>query len=307
VRLFSEIKKVFSKELRLATLFQASTIEQLAGVISKENWTAPWSSLVAIQPKGSHPPFFCVHAHGGEVLGFRQLATYLGSEQPFYGLQAAETEDSGGSQRGIERRASRYLQEIRSLQPEGPYFIGGHCYGATVAFEMAHQLLAQNQKVAVLALIDAYAPGYPRLRPWLERNVRLRIRYHFKNLQKLSTKEKLIYFKEKVGILKSRTQRQIRQLSGSVKQRLGKTGPGRIALSIRRYEAGVYPGKIILFSPSVHPEYICPDPDMGWERLSGGGLEIHQIPGEFASIIREPAVRILSDELKTCLAKAQGG
>jgi len=67
VRLFSEIRKVFDKELRLATLFHAPTIEQLAGVISQENWTTPWSSLVAIQPRGSHPPFFCVHAHGGEV------------------------------------------------------------------------------------------------------------------------------------------------------------------------------------------------------------------------------------------------
>ncbi len=214
VRLFSEIRKVFDKELRLATLFHAPNIEQLADVISQENWTMPWSSLVAIQPGGSRPPFFCVHAHGGEVLGFRQLATYLGTEQPFYGLQAPETEDGGGSQRGIADRAARYLQEIRSLQPEGPYFIGGHCYGAKIAFEMAHLLLAQNQQVALLALIDAYAPGYPRSLPWLERRVKLRILYHFKNLRKLSTKEKLTYFKEKAGILKTRTQQQIRRLWG---------------------------------------------------------------------------------------------
>jgi thioesterase domain-containing protein/acyl carrier protein len=305
VRLFSEIRKVFDKELRLATLFHAPTIEQLANVISQENWTMPWSSLVAIQPRGFHPPFFCVHAHGGEVLGFRQLATYLGTDQPFYGLQVPETEDGGASQRGISDRAARYLQEIRSLQPEGPYFIGGHCYGARIAIEMARQLLAQNQEVALLALIDAYAPGYPRLRPWLERNVKLRIQYHFKNLEKLSSKEKLVYFKEKAGILKPRTQQQIRLLWGGVERLLGETQPRGEALSMPPHETKVYPGKITLFSPSLHPEGVCPDPDMGWDRLAGGGLEIHQIPGEFAFIIKEPAVRMLSEELKKCLSKAQ--
>ena len=67
---------------------------------------------------------------------------------------------------------------------------------------MVHLLLAQNQEVALLALIDAYAPGYPRFLPWLERSVKLRILYHFKNLRKLSTKEKLTYFKERAVMLK---------------------------------------------------------------------------------------------------------
>ena len=94
---------------------------------------------------------------------------------------------------------------------------------------------------------------------------------------------------------------------GGVNRLRGKTKPGGDVPSIPRYEARVYPGKITLFSPSVHPEGVYPDPDMGWERLSGGGLEIHQISGEFGFIIKEPAVQILSEELKKCLSMAQGG
>ena len=92
VRLFVQIDKAFGQKLPLATLFQAPTVEQLANVLRQEEWSLSWSALVAIQPRGSQPPFFCVHAHGGEVLIFKDLAKHLGPDQPFYGLQALRAE-----------------------------------------------------------------------------------------------------------------------------------------------------------------------------------------------------------------------
>jgi amino acid adenylation domain-containing protein len=305
VRLFSEIKKVFNKELRLATLFQAPTIEQLAKVISQEKWTTPWSSLVAIQPKGSNPPFFCVHAHRGEVLGFWQLAKHLGLEQPFYGLQALVVDGNRRLHRSVEDMAAHYLEEIRSLQPEGPYFMGGLCFGAKVAFEMAHQLHAQKQKVALLAVIDAYAPGYPRLRPWLERQIVLRFKFHLRNLKKLASRERLLYLLQKAGILKTRIQQGVHGSSLAV---------GRFLLGVKsddpfprsqRYVPRAYAGKIIVFSPTQPPEACYLDQDMGWGRLAREGLEIHEIPGEFGSIIKEPSVQVLAEELKKCFSKAE--
>ncbi|NEO89615.1 MAG: acyltransferase domain-containing protein, partial [Moorea sp. SIO3G5] len=88
VRLFAEIEKVFHKKLPLASLLMAPTVAQLVNQLRQDQGSAPWSSVVPIQPNGSKPPLFCIHGAGGNVLSFRDLARYLGSEQPFYGLQS---------------------------------------------------------------------------------------------------------------------------------------------------------------------------------------------------------------------------
>ncbi|HEY8204732.1 MAG TPA: amino acid adenylation domain-containing protein [Pyrinomonadaceae bacterium] len=88
VHLFALIEKAFGRNLPLATLFQAPTVKQLARVLRDEGWPAPWSSLVVIQSGGTRRPFFCVHAVGGNVLEYHDLARNLGPDQPFYGFQA---------------------------------------------------------------------------------------------------------------------------------------------------------------------------------------------------------------------------
>ena len=87
-RIFSEIKTMLGNDLPLATLFQTPTIEKLAVVLQERGWKTSLSPLVAIQPRGSRPPFFGVHAGYGEVMFYSELARCLGKDQPFYGLQA---------------------------------------------------------------------------------------------------------------------------------------------------------------------------------------------------------------------------
>jgi thioesterase domain-containing protein len=82
--------------------------------------------------------------------------------------------------------AAHYLRETKTVQPKGPYLIGGHCFGGKVAFEMAFQLRAQGEQVAMLAVIDAFAPGYPPLLPWIERGIKQRFAFHWSNLKSLS-------------------------------------------------------------------------------------------------------------------------
>src|SRR6266851_10438106 len=98
------------------------------------------SSLVPIQTGGSKPPFFCVHGGGGNVLIYRELARHLGADYPFYGLQARGLDGSNDYLTTTETMAESSLREIRELQPEGPYYLGGFCMGGQVAFEMARRL-----------------------------------------------------------------------------------------------------------------------------------------------------------------------
>ena len=154
VQLFAQIDKVFGVKLPLATLFDAPTIEELARVLRQEEAPAGWSPLVPIQTSGSRPPFFCIHGAGGNVLIYRELAERLGPDQPFYGLQAVGLDASRPPLTRIEDMATAYAKEIRRKQPHGPYFLGGYCMGGTVAYEIAQQLQAQGERVALLALFD---------------------------------------------------------------------------------------------------------------------------------------------------------
>src|SRR6202035_6054305 len=154
VHLFAEIEKVFKVKLPLATLFDAPTIQELAGILRSEAPSKGWSPLVAIQDSGSRPPFFCVHGAGGNVLIYRELSQNLGPDQPFYGLQSQGLDGTYPPLTRIEDMAATYMKAIRRRQPHGPYLIGGYCGGGLIAFEVAQQLQSQGEQVALLALLD---------------------------------------------------------------------------------------------------------------------------------------------------------
>lgn len=163
VQLFARLEKQTGYKLPLTTLFQSPTLAGLLTALRQQGWTAnndslaspPWSPLVPIQPLGSKPPFFCVHPHGGTVLCYRELGQYLQPDQPFYGLQAQGVDGIQPPLDRIEAMATLYLQAIREIQPQGPYFLGGFCVGGHIAYEMAQQLDQQGETVGLLVAIDS--------------------------------------------------------------------------------------------------------------------------------------------------------
>jgi thioesterase domain-containing protein/acyl carrier protein len=312
VQLFSRIEKVIGKQLPVATLFRAPTIEELAGVIRQKDWSAPWKSLLAIQPGGTKQPFFCVHAHDGGILFWRDLARHLGSDQPFYALQPQGLDGKQPLHSRIEEMAAHYIKEIRILQPEGPYFIGGHCLGGVIAFEMAQQLHLQGEKVGLLALFDSYAPrreksGRSSLlhRSWIK-GIRLfeTVHLHLGNFSVLEPGERLSYIKEKLNkaLYKLYMSLGSRWIPAARNRRKVLTAASQAA---RHYVSKVYPGRVTLFRATTLRRGINHDPQMGWGSLAGGGLEAHLIPGYHAHIVLEPRVRLLAKELTASLSEAQ--
>jgi amino acid adenylation domain-containing protein len=155
-RLMHRVKQTMGKTLPLAALLQAPTVEQLAEVLQGD-FSRHWSSLVAMQPEGSKPPFFCVHGVGGNVIGFQKLAWRMRPDYPFYGLQSRGLDGKRPLHTSIEDMAAHYVEEIRSVQPKGPYQLGGFSLGGIVAYEMARQLQTRGEEVALLVLFDTYA------------------------------------------------------------------------------------------------------------------------------------------------------
>ncbi len=320
VSLFAQIKQIFHKNLPLATLFQAPTVEQQARLL-QQSGLENWSSLVAIQSAGSNLPLFCIGGAGGDVFYFRDLSNHLGLEQPVYGLQAQGLDGKQAPHTRIEDMAAHYIKEIRTFQPEGPYFLAGHSVGGLVAFETAQQLQIQGQQVGLVAIFDAgifkstdYVPSF-----------RDKASFHLSNLTELESKKKLSYVSRmlcasvKSGV--KNTSKKIASLVGlhsksPLPEDLG--GPEFLPQNVRRifklneqaardYLPQVYPGQVTFFRATSNP--MSATLRLRWRRLAAGGLEVHKVPGDHSfagSLLSEPYVRILAGKLKVCLNEKSG-
>ncbi len=157
VHLAAQVRESFGIAFPVSGIFENPTIERLAAAVKRDASPAP-RCLVPIQPNGTKRPFFCVHSAPGSVFCYVALARHLGSDQPFYGLQAAGLEDAGAPLSSIGDMAARYLHEVRKVQPHGPYRLGGHSLGGVVSFEMARRLEEEGECVSVLAILDCAPP-----------------------------------------------------------------------------------------------------------------------------------------------------
>ncbi len=312
VRIFLAIEKQFGKNLPLATLFQSPTIRQLGQLLEEQAWEPSWSSLVPLQVEGDNPPFFCVHAVGGNVLEYYELAQHLGTAQPFYGLQSVGLDGQQAPLTRIEAMATHYIQEIRQLQPEGPYYLGGRSFGGVVAYEMAQQLREQGQKVALVALLDTDPIGWLKLFPRrtackLQAHfLALRIKRHLVNLRDLSLPTKLHYIREKIAYKK----RKLETWRWQLKQVLQ---PGKKLSNILRdveefnylaaeqYVPRTYADQVAFFCACE--EVSAPENQYGWKTLATGGVELVEVPGDHQSMIQTPHVQFLADQLKLRLIR----
>jgi thioesterase domain-containing protein/acyl carrier protein len=325
IRVFMEIEQSFQKNIPLATLFEAGTIEKLADILRKDGWSPPESSLVPIQPKGERPPFFCIHAKGGNVLFYRDLAKHLGMDQPFFGLQARRL---GGRQVGhssVEEMADYYIQEILTQQPEGPYYIGGSSFGGLAAFEIARRLVSKGHQIALLALFDTAGPGYPKLLPEttvfrskVYSFVR-RIQHHSTSLKAFDWGERRTYVYDKLAKVKLKYRRKLFDTYKSYARRFYEKTKGKTSIPTnyiqledqiwragQEYRPKIFPGKLTLFRASNQPLGIYPDPVLGWEGLAAEGIEVHEVPGHHGTIVTEPYVRTLATKLNACINSAEG-
>lgn len=317
VRLFSQIEKLFHKNLPLATLFEAPTIRQLADLLRQKGWQPSWSSLVTLEPNGTKRPFFFIHALGGNVLEYHPLARFLGKDQPSYALQSLGLDKNQTPHKTIEEMAAHYIKEIRTIQPEGPYLLGGRSLGGTVAYEMACQLIEQNQKVALLALLDTDPMGYHKLLPdsrsrtYKAGRFIKRVEGHIVNLHQLTAKEKINYFRGKAKYVPGKIKNKLWQAAYKFFLLTGRPLPSVLRsvgefnfMAVMNYVPKIYSGKATLFwaNEDLRGTY---DVEAGWNFLARGGVEIHNIPGNHLDIVKEPYVQVLAEKLKACIEQAQ--
>ena len=159
ISLFTKIEQELSKNVPVSAIFQAPTIEELARYIENDSTNEKddlGSLLVPLQPHGTKTPIFLVHGGVGDVYLYRELAQHLDSDRPVYGIEPVGINNCQAPLTTIEAMADRYIAEIKTLQPTGPYILGGYCLGGQVAYEMTQMLHSKGDRIELLALIDVY-------------------------------------------------------------------------------------------------------------------------------------------------------
>jgi thioesterase domain-containing protein len=165
IHVMTHLRSRLERDLPLPALLRAPTIEALAALL--EEGAAPrYNPLVCLQPAGEKRPFFCIHGAGGQVLRYVPLARSLGGRRPFWALQARGLTTVEEPHATVEEMAACYLAAIRTIQPAGPYLLGGYSLGGLIAYEMARRLEADGERVAFLGLIDMGAEEAAGMDTW---------------------------------------------------------------------------------------------------------------------------------------------
>jgi amino acid adenylation domain-containing protein len=318
LQLTAQIETTFNKSLPPSILFQAPTIAQLASILRQEKWSRSWYSLAPIQPSGSKPPFFWIH---GE-LSYAFLPQYLGPDQPLYGLTHQAEDGRPALYTTVEDIAAHYLSEIRMIQPQGPYFLGGYCFGSVVALEIAKRLKEEAQEVPLLVLLDPRCikqcklpnPPPPSIN---SESFGARMDRHLQHFLSLEPRHRLMYIWEKAkgkisqfkATVTSPVERVAKRIACKIYFSLGRpltpSLHGRYITdlynrALRQHTLRPYHAPVTLFLTKEHHN----DP-VDWRVLTPERIETHEIVGDHFEILREPQLRAWAEQLKIDLTRAQ--
>ncbi len=306
IQLFAQVEKAFKIKIPLPMLFEAPTVREFARVLRTAGADRGVSPLVPMQPAGSRPPFFCIHGTAGDVSIYQDLARHLAPDQPFYGLQSQGLDGNRPPLTRIEDMAALYLEEIRKLQPQGPYFLGGYRMGGTIALEMAQQLQKSGEVVGFLALFDTI--NWSRVPPpsVLSRGYYVFQQWKFRaaNLLRARSGEVRVApekpARQQVSPLSAAEAPSEPSLSESfaLKQVWEANNRAR-----SQYVSRSYAGAITDFRP-VKQYGLYAKPEMKWDLLAQGGQEIVSLPVYPPDMLRDPFVKHLAIALSKSLDMA---
>jgi len=332
VRLFNRLKKLTGLNLPLSTLLEAPTVRTLSrrfgdqggmpavvgarvatplpgpmDILSSsdavrdpkahEHWLRPlWSHVVPLKPAGTLPPFFVIHARGGAVLNYRTISTFVDPEQPVYGIQCRGLDGRTEPFHSLQEMAAQYIEEIRRMQPHGPYFLGGGSLGGIVALEMAQQLRADGERVGLLAMFDSWGPTWfsPEHMPSASARFTRRITGHLDRLRREGVSEELRLLVRRGGV---RLQGYAKKLACRVMRAVGTELPHNLRYfyveqanlaALWRYVPEEYPADVVLFRALDDPDADFSDPTMGWRATVQGEIEVIDAPGTHNSLVHDP-------------------
>lgn len=323
VRLLAKVEKKFSRKLPVSAVFQHPTVAEFGALIRSRDLGAARSvtSIVTIQPHGVKPAIYMVHGVGGGMFwGYANLSRHLGAGQPVHAFKSRGL-DGLPEWPSIADMARSYIADLKVFQPEGPYILGGYCFGGNVAYEMACQLKEQREDVALLVLISCSPPNstYETTRfrwslPWMfkfSRNLgfwlaSFAMRWDAQERREfIRWKSRLVWRKATSMFLPRRPEPPKKEVERLIN--LDVVGAEQRQLwdahmqAIIRHHPRRYDGKTVLIRSTGHLFFSSFDEQCGWGELIKGGVDVKIIPGDHGRVLEEPFVASAAEELRGCL------
>jgi len=294
VRMFAELTEFAESRPPLSLLFRAPTIASFAAALESGGWATPWTSLVEVSPasvpldREALTPFFYVSPFLITALSFHELAARVDSPRPFYAFQPQGLENDEPIHQTVPDMAEHYIAEMKTVQPHGPYLIGGHCAGGWVAFEMARQLEAAGDIVEELVIVDVEPPGIdpPRIR-WFP--------YIASRIMIYGSSNRLLHaLRWRFAMWRTRT--DARRVAASEYPNEDHVRELHRQAHLR-YTGGEYNGDLTLVRSQEWS--LLPDKrwHADWEQLTTGEFRTATVPGAHARLLDGDGVRDLADIL----------
>ena len=308
--LITKIRTLTGCDLPIASFLHAPTIEQLAQVIRRGEAVTS-SSLVILREGHRERGLFIAHSLAGTVFELWSLAREMACDCAVYGIQARGLREGEVFNDSVEDMAVDYIEQIRSVQPNGPYALAGFSLGGLIAFEMAQQLLRCGEKVELLALVDSHVDEQCLTFPaWLAQQ-RSRVALELREIRARSWRKRVNYILSKATQIADR----LRIIAGKAPKRSGLDEQtfGELTLppNLRRIIVGLrvamaayrpkpYPGKVMFFQSTIrNPRWANP---LGvWKRVCQGGLEVVVVAGAHNDLLLPPMVAYVARALDRLL------
>src|SRR5262245_28977895 len=269
-----------------------------------------WSSLIPLEPKGTRFPFFWIHGDATNLL----LPSALGPDQPLYGLEHQSLDGRPARYTRVETIEKHYLEELRAVRRNSPYSLGGYCFGAIVAFEMAQQLRKEGEHVALIFMLDPPGANQEQAPAPIPVPMREEINRHWRRIAPLGVEGKLQYVLPRVSATVSGRTMWIRKNFAKLRWRYCLWRGQLLPVSLRSpyilnvykeatrfYQPQPYPGPIVIFKAQPGPYR----PQLNWLHLANGEIEIHEHLGDHMALREKPQVQQWAAILKKALARQQ--
>jgi thioesterase domain-containing protein/NRPS condensation-like uncharacterized protein/acyl carrier protein len=321
-QLLTQVENIFNQNIPLGKIFQVATIEKMALFLNSEDLGGEViedkpTTIIPFNSGGHRPPLFCVHSIEPGILHYMNIAKHLDRDQPFYGIQPPSL--SGDERyifKSIEEMAAYYVDEIITHQSKGPYFLTGHSMGGVIAYEIACQLEKQGRSVAFLGLLDTYAPGHQVLGKKNTPPLAYQIYIHLFNLSRVRLRRKLGYILEKIKrvipkFIWDNLDKSAVLITDDFRNDLPeiyKNLPIYKAIQKSHYQAYKgytpnyhYQGPLTLFRAIERPTSLRYKPCLGWSSVAQAEIKIYETPGHHNSMVHEPYVQALAQQIQTSL------
>jgi thioesterase domain-containing protein/aryl carrier-like protein len=306
LRIMTRLEKVTGRRLPLTSLFKAPTVEKLSLLLTFDNHSVSWESLICIKPGAQKMPIYIVPGRGMNMLTFNNTAKYMDPDQPVYGFQPKGLNGVDEPPDSIEAIAAGYIAEMLKSTPSAGYCLAGYSYGGIVAYEMARQLTAMGKQIYMLAIIDTYADNQYDL----ERGAARIFRKILRQFRKLLFVMKVLKRNPRETILYQwnflvRKAKELARLFGDSSFARQLTPEVRVdtkyQLAYRKYRIGLYNGYIDLFRVKTRLYYLDDQEYLGWKPYAKQGVVIHEVSGDHQTLLFPPNDKEFAEALQRTL------